>query len=78
MKYRSTPILPYANYCYSIMPPNLPARFYPEEEDRVHKTENYVICFDEGVSEEMKARIIKDYAKYYDDTIAERGYFYNN
>ena len=63
--YRTEPLLPYANHCYAIMPPGLSDRFYPEKNERVYKANDYVICFDEGVSDEMKARIIKDYAEYY-------------
>lgn len=63
--YRTEPILPYANYCYSIMPSGLPEHFYPLEDDRKYVFEDYVICFDKGVSKELKQRIIKDYAEYY-------------
>ena len=47
------------------MPPGLPSRFYPTEESRVHKTEGYVICFDSGVSDDIKLRFVKEYAEYY-------------
>lgn len=63
--YRTEPLLPYANHCYSIMPKGLPEHFYPQEAVRKYVSEDYVICFDEGVSENLKQRIIKDYAEYH-------------
>lgn len=44
------------------MPPGLPENFYPQEDRRKYVCEDYVICFDKGVSENLKQRIIKDYA----------------
>ena len=61
--YRTEPLMPYANNCYSIMPPGLPENFYPKEDGRKYVCEDYVICFDKGVSENLKQRIIKDYAE---------------
>ena len=63
--YRTEPLLPYANHCYSIMPKGLPEHFYLQEAVRKYVSEDYVICFDEGVSENLKQRIIKDYAEYH-------------
>ena len=63
--YRTKPLFPYVDGKYSIMPTGLPERFYPNEIERVHKTENYVICFDKDVSEEIKQRVIKEYAEHY-------------
>lgn len=63
--YTAEPLFPYAQGKYSVMPSGLPERFYPEDANRVYKTENYVICFDEGVSQEIKQRLIDDYAEYY-------------
>lgn len=62
--YRTEPLFPYADGKYSIMPAGLPERFYPDDESRVHETEKYVICFDKYVSEEIKQRLIKDYAEH--------------
>ncbi len=64
--YRKEPLFPYANHCFAIMLPNLPVRFYPTEEDRIYRTEEYVICFDKNTPDEMKERVIKDYAEYYE------------
>lgn len=63
--YRTKPLFPYADGVYAIMPPGLPDRFYPEEKDRVHVEKDYVICFDKGVSDDIKQRLIKDYAEYH-------------
>ncbi|MBD5103457.1 MAG: hypothetical protein HDT47_01155 [Ruminococcaceae bacterium] len=63
--YRTEPLFPYADRMYAIMPPGLPDRFYPEEKDRVHVEKDYVICFDKGVSDDIKQRLIKDYDKNY-------------
>lgn len=63
--YPVKPIFPYIAGKYTIMPPGLPSRFYPTEESRIHKTSDYVICFDEGVSDEQKSRFIKEYSDYY-------------
>ena len=63
--YGSEPLFPYIAGRYAIMPPGLPDRFYPIEESRVHRTDEYVICFNKDVSEEEKLRLIKDYAEYH-------------
>lgn len=63
--YRTEPLFPYADKLYSIMPAGLPDRFYPQEKDRVYKTEHYVICFSEDATEDIKERLIRDYAEYY-------------
>lgn len=64
--YRTEPLFPYMNSVeYMIMPSGLPERFYPEEAERKHITEHYVICFGKNVPEDIKERFIKDYADYY-------------
>ena len=63
--YPKKPLFPYIAGHYAIMPPGLPSRFYPTEESRVHKEKDYVICFDEDVSDEKKQRFIKEYADYH-------------
>ena len=50
---------------YTIMPPGLPDRFYPRDPNKVHKTKNYVICFNIDINKEKKQQFIKDYAEYY-------------
>ena len=65
MMYRDKSLFSYADGCYSIMPSGLPERFYPQEESRKHIEKEYVICFDKGVSEDIKQRLIKDYKDYY-------------
>ena len=47
------------------MPSGLPDRFYPDEPERRYFTKDYVICFDKDVTEDLKQRLIKDYAEYY-------------
>lgn len=65
MLYNPKPILPYADDYYGVLPPGLPENFYPKDPKQRHAEEDYVLCFNENVSEDMKQRIIKDYAEYY-------------
>lgn len=73
--YRTKPLFPYAEGCYSIMPVGLPKNFYPAEEDRVHRTKDYVICFDKNVPQDTKQRLIKEYDNYHKE-MKETGIFY--
>lgn len=63
--YRNKPLFPYADGLYMIMPPGLPENFYPEEADRKHITDDYVICFNSDVPNSIKQRLINDYAEYH-------------
>lgn len=63
--YRIKPLFPYADGMYTIMPPGLRENFYPEEENRKHITDDYVICFNGDVPEDIKQKLIKDYAEYH-------------
>lgn len=63
--YTSKPLFSYADGMFMIMPPGLPDRFYPNEKTRKHITEDYVICFNPDVPENIKERLIKDYSEYY-------------
>jgi len=68
--YRTEPLFKYAEGLYTIMPAGLPENFYPNEADRVHKTERYVICFNKDMSSDIKKRFIKDYEKEYNKEIS--------
>lgn len=68
MYYRSEPLFPYAGWHYCVMPTGLPSRFYPENKNDIYETEHYVLCFDAELSEENRQRLIRDYAKYYDES----------
>lgn len=63
--YRTESLFPYADGKYAIMPVGLPERFYPEEKGRVHIEQDYVICFDKDLSDDIKQQLIKDYAEYH-------------
>lgn len=63
--YRTKSLFPYAEGMYSIMPSGLESRFYPKEAERKHVTDDYVICFVSNTSEDIKQRLIKDYAEYH-------------
>lgn len=63
--YRSEPLFAYAHGLYAILPPDLLKRFYPEEEGRIYRTDRYVICFNDGITDDIKQRIIQDCAAYY-------------
>ena len=64
--YRTTPLFDYIKEGeYAIMPPGLPDRFYPEDPEKVYKTDDYVICFNIDVGDDLKRKLIKDYAEYY-------------
>lgn len=63
--YTSKPLFPYADGMFMIMPSGLPDRFYPVEEVRKYITDDYVICFNPDVPEDIKRRLIKDYAEYH-------------
>lgn len=70
--YTSKPLFPYADGMFMIMPPGLPDRFYPVEETRKHITDDYVICFNLGAPEDVKQRLIKDYAEYHRKKLEEQ------
>lgn len=61
--YSSKPLFPYAVGYYGILPPGLPDNFYNGEGDHVF-TKDYVICFKPETPEDIKQRLIKDYAEY--------------
>ncbi len=63
--YYTEPLFPYIDGRYMIMPPGLPDRFYPKENDRKHIADDYVICFIGEVDNETKTRFIKDYAEHH-------------
>ena len=65
MKYSSEPLFPYADGKYFVMPAGLPKNFYPEEPERMHKIDDYIICFSADISVDIKERLIKDYTEYY-------------
>lgn len=57
--YRSEPLFAYAHGLYAILPPDLPKRFYPEEESRIYKTDRYVICFNDGITDDKNSGLFK-------------------
>ena len=63
--YRTKPLFEYADGMYMIMQSGLPDRFYPEEPERKHITNDYVICFMVDTPEDVKQKLIKDYAEYH-------------
>lgn len=63
--YKTVSDFPYADGYYMIMPPGLPSNFYPEDPNRKHVTDEYVICFQKNTPEDIKKRLIRDYAEYH-------------
>lgn len=63
--YRTQSLFPYAEGYYSVMPSGLAERFYPEETERKHIADDYVICFALNTPNDIKQRLIKDYAEYH-------------
>lgn len=55
-------LFPYMpEHSYFVMPAGLPNRFYPEKASRKYEIEDYVICFNVDLPEEIKQRFAKDY-----------------
>ena len=54
----------YARGYYGILPTGLPDHFYSGDGENVF-AEDYVICFKPNTPEEIKQRLVKDYAEWY-------------
>lgn len=72
--YISTPQFPYIHGHYMIMPAGLPERFYPKDRNDRYEWNEYVICFDHDISDEIRKRFIRDF-KENDKKEKELGYY---
>ena len=69
--YRTESLFSYADNCYAVFPPvPFDERKQPTEGSCVF-TDNYTIFFEEGTSDEIKNRLVKDYAEFYQNELQE-------
>ena len=57
-----------------VMPSGLPERFYPKDKNDSYEWNEYVICFNHDVPQEIRERFIKDF-KEKDKRDKELGYY---
>lgn len=60
-EYRSEPLFPYATGMFWIFPTGFRKDW---DKGSIHETKYYTIYFKEGTPEDIKQRVIKDYAEY--------------
>lgn len=64
--YRSEPLFPYARGMYWIFPAGFKRNV---GKGSINETENYIIYFVKGTPEDIKTRLISDYAEYHKNHI---------
>ena len=72
--YNSIPKFPYIHGRYMVMPAGLPERFYQKDKDDRYEWNEYVICFDHDVPNEIRKHFINDF-KENDKKEKELGYY---
>lgn len=61
--YRSSPLFPYATGYYMVFPAGLKRNV---GKGSIHETKDYTIYFKPDTPDEIKQRLIKDYAEYFE------------